>query len=207
MAGIKFKASNSLVNGDCSLSIPVQKGTTDGLLAAGHCIDDDSDAHQPSIYWWFNKIGKADGSKFSGNTDAAFIEKTSSEGLLDGVFHNGWSGGYSYWPITSKSDFISGKTVYMGGYVSGVVTGGTLLQEGYTVPTDIDGDGNPDLTLYNMVVVKDILAADGDSGGAIFSTDKKYYGPVSSSYTNPTSGIQYTFHSEWSNIASDLGIS
>jgi hypothetical protein len=128
-------------NDKCTVGLPIERGTTEGWITAGHCVGDEyrnltsssDDVNQP--YDTNPKIGEATHMVYSNDCDCAFIKKTSADSWYEGRI---WYGYNTYTTINWYTDLVSnGAYVIMTGAPSGpkagIVNDNAAVSSGFKV--------------------------------------------------------------------------
>lgn len=183
-------------NGDgaCRIAVPFTKGTTEGFLTAGHCVNASSATYQPQQY--SNKIGSVSQSnvEVEDSCDCAWVSKHGSKTFSERIFDYGFSNGsYYYYSIDDHNTPTPGDFLSVG-KKSGIVHSVEFLDYGTATETTTQ-------TVLTDMMVLDTSRNSGDSGGPIFGNiTHDFHGIISGGNS------QVTVASHWDNIESQLGL-
>ncbi len=181
-------------DGACRIAVPYTKGTTEGFLTAGHCVNFSSAVYQPEKY--SNKIGSVTSGvwEIEDSCDCAWIEKRGTKTFSERIFDEGLdSGGYYYYSIDDHNTPVPGDFVSIG-KKSGIVHSIEFLY--YVTANEVETNAS----LTNMMAL-DTPKEKGASGGPIFGNiTHDFHGIISGGNS------QITVASHWNNIESQLGL-
>ncbi|MCE2506786.1 MAG: hypothetical protein J4F36_10060 [Nitrosopumilaceae archaeon] len=152
VGGIQSESNGAA--GPCTLGLPVMRGTAVGFIAAGHCIEDNEQLHQP-VDGWFNQIGNSADSRYESTCDCAYATKTTGTSSHSWVLRDP----NTYLTITSEGTArpAQGTQVVMFAVVSDFQQGEVINPNSQYTYNGVDWD----------LVELDIVATNGDSGAPI----------------------------------------
>jgi hypothetical protein len=162
-------------DGLCTISVPYTRGTTQGFLTAGHCVDASTFVYQPTQASG-NKIGTIFPSdwKVSGSCDCAFVTKTGTLGIQSRIYDSGTGTSYTWYSITDYTTMGAGDIVSVAKKSGSIVHGAEVLAVGVS-----NKEPNTGITITNLAKIN-VGSSSGDSGGAIFTpTSHRFHGIIS----------------------------